>query len=64
MGEFTQFSWIDLLCGRVIYNTHMELCISDFRHFIHGSGSSMKKLLLCRHFLKKMVVIEIALVYI
>jgi hypothetical protein len=53
MGEFAQFSWIDLLYGRVIYNTHMELCISNFRHFIHGSGSSMKKLLLCGHFLKK-----------
>jgi hypothetical protein len=25
MGEFTQFSWIDLLYGRVIYNTHGTL---------------------------------------
>jgi hypothetical protein len=50
MREFTQFSWIDLLYGRVIYNTHIELCIFNFRH---GSGSSMKKLLLCRHFFEK-----------
>lgn len=63
MGEFTQFSSIDLLYGRVIYNTHGTLYF-QFQTFHSWVWFKMKKLLLCRHFLKKMVVIEIALVYI